>query len=198
MSAGKRKVFLFINKAQDQRALTVASVQFIGVYRTDKKVKPLCLSAYPPKHQWCAAAGIPKCQSACLHASRNVCQRQRGPLWALTGAAWQPSLMMAISHVYLLSLSAWSCLQGQLRGVPVPDNVWNTPGHYNIIGLLPEDNTYAKGSMYILEPASISVVLCVTGMPCLSCAGLQGIAPVAGAAASSMRIALHPALPSCS
>ena len=41
MSAGKRKVFLFINKAQDQRALTVASVQFIGVYRTDKKVKPL-------------------------------------------------------------------------------------------------------------------------------------------------------------
>ncbi len=40
MPAGKRKVFLFINKAQDQRALTVASVQFIGVYRTDKKVNP--------------------------------------------------------------------------------------------------------------------------------------------------------------
>ena len=100
----------------------------------------------------------------CLHASCNVCKRQERPLWASTGAARQPSLMMTTSHVYPLSRSC-SCFQGQLRGVPVPDNVWTTPGHYNIVGLLPEDNTYAKGSMYILEPVRISVVLCVTSMP---------------------------------
>ena len=52
--------------------------------------------------------------------------------------------------------------------MPVPDNVWNTPGHYNIVGLLPEDNTYAKGSMYILEPASMSPELRITGMPWFS------------------------------
>ena len=42
--ASNRKVYLFINKAQDQRHLLAATVQFLGVYRTDKKV---CVRTHP-------------------------------------------------------------------------------------------------------------------------------------------------------
>jgi hypothetical protein len=38
------QVYLFANKAQNQEALTDATVQFLGVFRTDKRVslgKPL-------------------------------------------------------------------------------------------------------------------------------------------------------------
>ncbi|KAK9824108.1 hypothetical protein WJX72_007801 [[Myrmecia] bisecta] len=87
--AGKRKVYLFINKAQDQRALSDATVHFLGVFKTNSK--------------------------------------------------------------------------GQLKKVPVPDFVYKTPGHYNIIGLLPEDNTYAKGSLFILEPGTQCVVFDLDG-----------------------------------
>ena len=37
--AARRKVYLFCNKAQDQRALTPASVHFLGVYKTDRRVR---------------------------------------------------------------------------------------------------------------------------------------------------------------
>lgn len=37
-AAARRKVYLFANKAQDQRSLTDATVQFLGVFMTDKKV----------------------------------------------------------------------------------------------------------------------------------------------------------------
>ena len=37
-AAARRKVYLFANKAQDQRSLTDATVQFLGVFKTDKKV----------------------------------------------------------------------------------------------------------------------------------------------------------------
>lgn len=73
--------------------------------------------------------------------------------------------------------------------MPVPDNVWTTPGHYNIVGLLPEDNTYAKGSMYILEPASLSVVPRVTSMPRFCLCRAVGIAPVADMVASGISTA---------
>ena len=36
--AGGQKVYLFINKAQDQLKLHDAMVQFLGVYKTNKKV----------------------------------------------------------------------------------------------------------------------------------------------------------------
>jgi len=36
--AAGRKVYLFINKAQDQMKLHDAMVQFLGVYKTNKKV----------------------------------------------------------------------------------------------------------------------------------------------------------------
>ena len=39
-AAAKRKVYLFANKAQEQSALTDATVQFLGVYRTDRRVRP--------------------------------------------------------------------------------------------------------------------------------------------------------------
>lgn len=53
--------------------------------------------------------------------------------------------------------------QGRLVGVPVPGNVWTTPGHYNVVGLLPEDNTFAKGSLFILERGSKCVVFDMDG-----------------------------------
>ena len=37
--AGGQKVYLFINKAQDQLKLHDAMVQFLGVYKTNKKVR---------------------------------------------------------------------------------------------------------------------------------------------------------------
>ena len=43
-SAAQRKVYLFANKAQDQGSLTDATVQFLGVFKTDKKVASLLLS----------------------------------------------------------------------------------------------------------------------------------------------------------
>ena len=40
-AAARRKVYLFANRAQDQRCLTDATVQFLGVFKTDKKVRQL-------------------------------------------------------------------------------------------------------------------------------------------------------------
>ncbi len=39
-AAARRKVYMFANKAQDQRSLTDATVQFLGVFKTDKKASP--------------------------------------------------------------------------------------------------------------------------------------------------------------
>ena len=46
-AAAQRKVYLFANKAQDQASLTDAIVQFLGVFKTDKKVA-LHTSPYTP------------------------------------------------------------------------------------------------------------------------------------------------------
>ncbi len=48
-AAARRKVYLFANKAQDQRSLTDATVQFLGVFKTDKKVCSLscCAQSMP-------------------------------------------------------------------------------------------------------------------------------------------------------
>lgn len=37
-AAARRKVYVFANKAQNQASLTDATVQFLGVFKTDKKV----------------------------------------------------------------------------------------------------------------------------------------------------------------
>jgi len=42
-AAARRKVYMFANKAQDQSSLTDATVQFLGVFKTDKKASPLWL-----------------------------------------------------------------------------------------------------------------------------------------------------------
>ena len=49
-AAAQRKVYLFANKAQDQGSLTDATVQFLGVFKTDKKV---CSSHSPLHSRWC-------------------------------------------------------------------------------------------------------------------------------------------------
>ncbi|EIE27022.1 hypothetical protein COCSUDRAFT_83581 [Coccomyxa subellipsoidea C-169] len=82
--AAKRKIYLFANKAQDQEALTAATVQFMGVFKSDKR--------------------------------------------------------------------------GKLNSVPVPLKIANTPGHYSIVGLLPEDHTFSKGSLFILAPGTKCVI----------------------------------------
>ena len=54
-------------------------------------------------------------------------------------------------------------MQGRLRHVPIPSNIWATPGHYSVIGLLPDDHTYAKGSLFIIKPGTKAVVFDVDG-----------------------------------
>lgn len=41
-AAAHRKVYVFANKAQDQCRLTDATVEFLGVFKTDKKVPSSC------------------------------------------------------------------------------------------------------------------------------------------------------------
>lgn len=53
--------------------------------------------------------------------------------------------------------------QGRLKHVPIPDNIWSAPGHYSVIGLLPDDHTYAKGSLFIIKPGTKAVVFDVDG-----------------------------------
>ncbi len=54
-------------------------------------------------------------------------------------------------------------LQGQLNGIPLPDEVLRTPGHYSVVALLPEDHTYAKGSLFILAPGTKCIVFDMDG-----------------------------------
>ena len=54
-------------------------------------------------------------------------------------------------------------LQGQLNGIPLPDAVWGTPGHYSVVALLPEDHTFAKGSLFILAPGTKCVIFDMDG-----------------------------------
>jgi hypothetical protein len=53
--------------------------------------------------------------------------------------------------------------QGKLANVPVPPRIAATPGHYSMVGLLPEDHTFAKGSLFILAPRTKCVVFDVDG-----------------------------------
>ena len=66
-AAARRKVYMFANKAQDQRSLTDATVQFLGVFKTDKKASPLaitdirdCSTCLTKQHQasMCSAKGL--------------------------------------------------------------------------------------------------------------------------------------------
>ena len=54
-------------------------------------------------------------------------------------------------------------MQGRLKHVPIPAKIWATPGHYSVIGLLPDDHTYAKGSLFIIKPGTKAVVFDVDG-----------------------------------
>lgn len=55
-------------------------------------------------------------------------------------------------------------MQGKLMSVPVPPRVASVPGHYSIVGLLPEDHTFCKGSLFILTPGTQCVVFDVDGV----------------------------------
>lgn len=45
----------------------------------------------------------------------------------------------------------------------MPPRVASVPGHYSIVGLLPEDHTFCKGSLFILAPGTQCVVFDVDG-----------------------------------
>jgi hypothetical protein len=38
-----------------------------------------------------------------------------------------------------------------------------TPGHYDIVALLPEDNTFARGSLFVLKPGTKCVLFDMDG-----------------------------------
>lgn len=60
--------------------------------------------------------------------------------------------------------TAGFCLvQGQMNGIPVPKSAWATPGHYSVVAFLPEDHTYAKGSLFILAPGTKCIVFDMDG-----------------------------------
>ena len=57
-------------------------------------------------------------------------------------------------------------MQGKLNSVPVPPRIAQQPGHYSIVGLLPEDHTFSKGMLFLLEPGTKCVIFDVDGAPC--------------------------------
>lgn len=56
-------------------------------------------------------------------------------------------------------------LQGKLDSVPVPPRIAQQPGHYSIVGLLPEDHTFSKGMLFLLQPGTKCVIFDVDGAP---------------------------------
>ena len=56
-------------------------------------------------------------------------------------------------------------MQGVLNRIPVPPEILAVPGHYSVVGLLPDDHTFAKGSLFILTPGTQGVVFDVDGEP---------------------------------
>jgi hypothetical protein len=52
---------------------------------------------------------------------------------------------------------------GTLGPVPVPESLVTTPGHYNVLALLPQDNTFARGSLFILKPGTKCVLFDLDG-----------------------------------
>lgn len=54
-------------------------------------------------------------------------------------------------------------MQGKLNSIAVPQKIANTPGHYSIVGLLPEDHTFSKGSLFILAPGTKCVIFDLDG-----------------------------------
>ena len=148
--AAGRKVYLFINKAQDQRNLHNALVQFLGVYKTNRKAR---LAGLDPSADPCHDANI-----AGAHGRQQ--------------------------EVRLLTCRARA--QGQLNGVSVPDTVWATPGHYSVVALLPEDHTYAKGSLFILAPGTKCVVFDMDGAQAAQACGLVCCREISSAGALSI------------
>ena len=53
--------------------------------------------------------------------------------------------------------------QGKLNSVPVPPRIAQQPGHWSIVGLLPEDHTFSKGMLFLLEPGTKCVIFDVDG-----------------------------------
>ena len=50
-----------------------------------------------------------------------------------------------------------------LKNIPVPAEVLANPGHYSVVGLLPDDHTFAKGSLFILKRGTQGVVFDMDG-----------------------------------
>ena len=49
--------------------------------------------------------------------------------------------------------------------MPVPPRIAQQPGHYSVVGLLPEDHTFSKGMLFLLEPGTKCVIFDVDGRP---------------------------------
>ncbi|KDD74816.1 hypothetical protein H632_c1055p0, partial [Helicosporidium sp. ATCC 50920] len=52
---------------------------------------------------------------------------------------------------------------GKLGPLALPPSLARTPGHYEVLGVLPDDYTFAKGSLYILRPGTRAVVVDMDG-----------------------------------
>lgn len=72
--------------------------------------------------------------------------------------------MHDLGSIVILQPMPHAALQGKLANVPVPRRIASTPGHYSIVGLLPEDHTFAKGSLFILAPGTKCIVFDLDGV----------------------------------
>lgn len=54
-------------------------------------------------------------------------------------------------------------MQGKLNSIAVPQKIADTLGHYSIVGLLPEDHTFSKGSLFLLAPGTKCVIFDLDG-----------------------------------
>eukprot|EP01026_Neomeris_dumetosa_P070933 TRINITY_DN712_c0_g1_i2.p1 TRINITY_DN712_c0_g1~~TRINITY_DN712_c0_g1_i2.p1 ORF type:complete len:599 (-),score=58.43 TRINITY_DN712_c0_g1_i2:1196-2992(-) len=53
--------------------------------------------------------------------------------------------------------------KGLLEEVSLPESIYGTPGHYNVTAFLPEDNTFAKGSLFMLKRGTPCIVFDLDG-----------------------------------
>ena len=61
------------------------------------------------------------------------------------------------------SLTAGTQHAGRLGPIPLPEEIATTSGHYDVLALLPEDNTFARGSLFMLAPGTKCVLFDMDG-----------------------------------
>ena len=136
--AVKREVLLFAKQAQSRRERDDWPTVFLGKYRT---------GIDGARRRWCSAG---------LH---RLCGLQ---LFALPPTS-VPSSCTQRQRCVSKTFVTVVLRAGKLGPIEVPERIATTPGHYDIVALLPEDNTFARGSLFIMQPGCKCVLFDMDG-----------------------------------